>query len=377
NFFSKLAAHEEFEKIRILHYGDSQLEGDRITASIRSKLQGRFGGCGMGMCSPIPVYAQYSMKQEFSPNWERFSGFSQKNPDVTHKKYGPMIAFNRFTPLLDSTGTIPETTTTAWLHFYKSQHGYANTRKFKNVYVYYGNATEEVRVKVSSNGVVLAEELMPAGENLNVYSYKSPTYLDDISFEFEAYNSPDFYTVSFEDDKGVYVDNIAMRGSSGTVFSTTDYTLLSQSYRRLGADLFILQFGGNVVPYSKDRKSVMNFVRYFVSQIRTIRSMCPNVSILVVGPADMSVKIKDEYETYPILDTMITELRTAVLNNNCAYWDTYKAMGGYNSMIQWVNAEPALAGPDYTHFTPNGAQVVSNMLYNAIIYEYSNYLNRK
>ncbi len=376
-FFHKLSSHGEYEKIRILHYGDSQIEGDRITAYIRTKLQGRFGGFGVGMCSPVPVYAQYSMKQEFSENWIRCAGFGQKNPLVNHKKYGPMIAFNRFTPVHDSSWVKPETTTKAWLKFYKSSMGYSNTRQFKNVYVYYGNATEEVNVKVTSNGAVLAEERMPAGDGLNVYSYKSSTYLDEITLEFEAYDSPDFYTVSFEDDKGIYVDNIAMRGSSGTVFTTTDRSLLSQSYAKLGADLFILQFGGNAVPYTKDQKGVKNFVNYFVSQIKTIRSMCPNASILVVGPSDMSVKVKDDYETYPILDTMVNELKNASLRNNCAYWDIYKAMGGRNSMPQWVNADPPLAATDYTHFSPQGAHVISNMLYNAIIVEYSNYLERK
>ena len=377
NFFKKLSNHGEYEKIRILHYGDSQIEGDRITAFIRSKLQGRFGGNGMGMCSPVPIYAQYSMKQEFSENWTRYPGFGKRDPGVSHRKYGPMIAFYRFTPLRDSLWEKPEAPYTAWLKFCKSSMGYGNTRQFKNVYVYYGNATEEVNVKVTSKGAVLAEERMPASAGLNVYSYKSSTYMDEISFEFEAYDSPDFYAVSFEDDKGIYVDNIAMRGSGGTVFTTTDRGLLSQSYAKLGADLFILQFGGNAVPCAKDLKGVKAFVGRFVSQIKTVKSMCPNASILVVGPSDMSVKIKDEYETYPILDTMVNELRNASLQNGCAYWDIYKAMGGRNSMPQWVNADPPLAAPDYTHFSPQGAHIISNMLYNALIVEYSNYLQRK
>lgn len=377
NFFNKLSSHGEYEKIRVLHYGDSQIEGDRITANIRNKLQGRFGGFGVGMCSPTPVYAQYSMKQENSDNWIRFSGFGKRDPQITHKKYGPMIAFSRFTPVRDSLWERPEAPVVAWLKFYKSTLGYANTRQFKNVYVYYGNVTEEVKVKVTSNGAVLAEERMPAGEGLNVYSYKSSTYMDEITFEFEAYDSPDFYAVSFEDDKGIYVDNIAMRGSSGTVFATTDRSLLSQSYSRLGADLFILQFGGNAIPCIKDLKGAKAFVNHFASQLRVIKSMCPKASILVVGPSDMSVKIKDEYETYPMLDTVVTELRNVTLQNNCAYWDIYKAMGGHNSMPQWVNAEPALAAPDYTHFSPQGAYIISNMLYNALIVEYTNYLQRK
>ena len=36
------------ELIRILHYGDSQIEGDRITSYIRNELQKQFGGSGIG-----------------------------------------------------------------------------------------------------------------------------------------------------------------------------------------------------------------------------------------------------------------------------------------------------------------------------------------
>ncbi|UCH15358.1 MAG: hypothetical protein JSV22_05170, partial [Bacteroidales bacterium] len=32
--------------IRIMHYGDSQIEGDRMTSLIRNKLQNKFGGAG-------------------------------------------------------------------------------------------------------------------------------------------------------------------------------------------------------------------------------------------------------------------------------------------------------------------------------------------
>ena len=376
NFFRKLSNHGEYEKIRVLHYGDSQLEGDRITSYIRYKLQGRFGGCGVGMCSPVAIYAQYSMKQEASEGWIRCPGFGKRDPAVTHKRYGPMMAFNRFSPIRDSLWERPEEPYKAWLKFTKSSMGYSNTRNFKNVYIYYGNCSEEVNVTIKVGGEVVNEGRMPISEGLNVYAYKSSVYISDVTLEFESFDSPDFYCVSLEDDHGILVDNIAMRGCSGEVFTGTDRSLLSSSYEKLGADLFILQFGANAVPNTKDVKGASYFVNLFMSQVRTIRAMCPNASIMIVGPNDMSVKNKETYETYPMLDTMVSMLRDAAERNNCAFWDTYKAMGGRNSMPKWVEADPPLAAKDYTHFTPKGAQLISNMLYNAIIVEYINYLKR-
>ena len=43
------------QQIRVLHYGDSQIEGDRITDKLRQKLQAEFGGSGPGLISMMPV----------------------------------------------------------------------------------------------------------------------------------------------------------------------------------------------------------------------------------------------------------------------------------------------------------------------------------
>ena len=49
-FFSALRSlNDNPASIRVLHYGDSQIEGDRITDYLRLKLQGQFGGHGPGL----------------------------------------------------------------------------------------------------------------------------------------------------------------------------------------------------------------------------------------------------------------------------------------------------------------------------------------
>jgi len=375
-FFAKLSKLGKEGSLRIMHYGDSQIEGDRITGFIRYKLQGRFGGNGMGLCSPIALYSQFSIKQTDSQNWYRYNGFGYSEQYSPHKKYGPMIAYNRFAPVTDSTWKPSSTKYSAWLNFTKSDIGYANTSKYKKVSVYYGNCKTRVKITVKSGDLVLATDSLNSGDDLFVYTYNSSTYLDNIKFEFEGYDSPDFYGISFEDDKGIYVDNIALRGSSGTVFTTSDGGLLAKSFSYMGVDLFILQFGGNSVPYIEDKKSAEDFANYFYYQMAFLKNMVPDACFIVIGPSDMSVKIKDSYVTYPNLENIIKELKKATHKAGGVYWDMYKAMGGKNSMVSWVNASPQLAGTDFTHFTPYGTTVISNMFYNAFILEYTDYNER-
>jgi len=103
----------------------------------------------------------------------------------------------------------------------------------------------------------------------------------------------------------------------------------------------------------------------------------PDACFIVIGPSDMAYKEKDAYISYPNLENIINELKKATHRAGGIYWDLYKAMGGKNSMIAWVNANPPLAAPDFIHFTPQGAQIAANMLYSAIFLEYTNYKNQQ
>jgi hypothetical protein len=144
----------------------------------------------------------------------------------------------------------------------------------------------------------------------------------------------------------------------------------------MGVDLFILQFGGNSVPYIEDKKAAEQFANYFYYQMAFLKNVVPNACFIVIGPSDMSVKIKDSYVTYPNLENIINELRKATHKAGGVYWDMYKAMGGKNSMVAWVNSNPPMAGTDFVHFTPYGTTIVSQMFYNAFILEYTDYTER-
>ncbi|NJL12693.1 MAG: hypothetical protein HC913_06670 [Microscillaceae bacterium] len=98
------------------------------------------------------------------------------------------------------------------------------------------------------------------------------------------------------------------------------------------------------------------------------------MSVLVVGVSDMSYNTGNGYASYPNIEKIRNAQRKAAFRAGCAFWDLYEAMGGANSMPSWVFAKPvALASRDFTHFTAPGAQLVSEMLYNAILTEYDEY----
>ena len=361
------------QQIRILHYGDSQLEGDRMTSYIRNKLQKRFGGFGPGLLPALQPYDSYfSVIQTNTGNWERHTTFGKKDPLVEHNRYGVLAAFSRFAPLAsDSIPFHDSLLYHASVEFTESKVAYSAVRKFRVASILYGHSKRKVEVVFYVDGKEVLRDSLLADVDYHKLTYTSPIYINNLKIEFSGYDSPDIYAIDLSDVSGVETDNIGMRGSSGTFFTRMDYAHLSKMYNQLNVRMFIMQFGGNVMPYIKDTAAVESYGRWFYAQLARLKKMMPEAAIVVIGPSDMSHKEGENYVTYDYLPLVRDALKEATLKAGFSFWDMYSAMGGYNSMPSWVRAEPPLAGADYTHFTPRGAKLVANMFYNSLMIEYA------
>ncbi|MDP4684325.1 MAG: lipase, partial [Crocinitomicaceae bacterium] len=168
---------------------------------------------------------------------------------------------------------------------------------------------------------------------------------------------------------GVQVSNVAMRGSSGTIFGSMDQSLLSKMYSELNTELVIMQFGGNSIPALKDSSGVRNFARYFKGQLNTLHKLRPSAAIIVIGPSDMARPENGEFISYPLIPYLVQQMKKATTEANAGYWDLFNAMGGLNSMPAWV--EKGLAGKDYIHFSPKGASIASQLFFDAFAAEFA------
>ena len=168
-----------------------------------------------------------------------------------------------------------------------------------------------------------------------------------------------------------------MRGCSGTIFTSINSSQIKEYVRNDNVRMIILQFGGNSMPFRKTPKAISEYKASIEKQIRHLHSLAPNACILFIGPSDMSVNVKGRMVTYPHLPMMVDSLKAAANNAGAAYWDLYSAMGGEGSMVKWVKARPSLAGTDYVHFTPKGAEAMGNMLFESLMLYYDYYSWRK
>lgn len=371
-FFDALD-HANNQKVRIMHYGDSQIEADRITSYFRNQLQTKFGGYGVGLFSVIDVAPKGSVNLSCSENWKRYSGFGQKDPAVTHNKYGALISFCRYAPI-PTTSIISDTTHyTAWIKLMKPKTCLGRAKNYNQVNIFVTNTHTSINYKIDADGIIVKEGKINANTPFEVLKANFNSTPEVITISFEGKDSPNVLALSLEGNTGIVADNIALRGSSGTVFTQLDQTLLSNMYANLNPSLIILEFGGNVMPYIKDKKAAIEYGNWFQSHIYQLKKLNPNSAFIVIGPGDMSIKEGTEYVTYPNLEYVRDALKDASIYTGCMFWDMYEVMGGKNSMPKWVNAEPSLAASDYIHFSPLGAKKIAEEFYLKLMSMYNEY----
>ncbi|NNE55590.1 MAG: hypothetical protein HKN32_06190, partial [Flavobacteriales bacterium] len=88
DFFEDLEKLRKSGKMRVMHYGDSQIEGDRITGYLRNEMQKEFGGRGPGLVQAFEGIPTMAIDQEASDNWERKALYGRRDTTIKHKDYG-------------------------------------------------------------------------------------------------------------------------------------------------------------------------------------------------------------------------------------------------------------------------------------------------
>lgn len=356
--FFKLLDNASNKHVRIMHYGDSQLECDRISCDLRSRFQEQFGGMGVGLIPVQQTIATYTLSQTTSPSEvSRGLIYGAAENRVSHSRYGIM-------------GQVTRTGGTTKVKVSGLGKKYPTSAKFQRISVSARNGS----FSVSTADTVC--KLNNVGESKNsIYTVTLPKPVGKATITLSG--DAEVYGIMLDGTAGVSIDNIPMRGCSGTMFTGIDSSSLTPFFRNENVGLIILQYGGNSVPYIKSDKSIESYKNSIKEQIELFKQLAPKSKILFIGPADMATRQNGKMQTYPQMEKVVRALREAANESGVAFWDMYSAMGGRNSIVQWVKARPQLAGPDHIHFTPKGAKEISDILYNTfqLYYKFYRYRN--
>jgi hypothetical protein len=356
-FFKKAeAAREQYQIVRILYYGDSQIELDRFSNNLRPFFQQQFGGGGPGMVPLHQTIPNGAINQDYAGEYSCFTlwGELRKNKE---NDYGPLAKMFRINGNGYFTAMAP------------NRKGVVDRRdNYSNISLLINNlnGTFSAEITDKTNNAKYALHTDSAGIQLLDFSSNFSTQ----SFSIAMNGNANIYGVLIDDGFGVAVDNIAMRGANGLHFTSMHDSLICETFQLLNVGMIILQFGGNAVPGLSSEKSVEGYVAGIKSQIKYLQRVASNTPILFIGPSDMLSVVDGELTTYKHLPYLVDLLSAEIPKTGAAFWNMYKVMGGANSMRGWVHK--GWAGNDYVHFTTKGAQEIANVLTKTFetMYEY-------
>lgn len=348
NFFNALK-NSKSSQVRIAYYGDSAIEGDLISGDIRERLQKDFGGMGVGFLTITSqdITFRATTKHSFSNDWKTVSILTA-NPEKLP------IGISGFT-------SVPKNG--SWVK-YEATNKFNHTKGFTTVKVFYTDAKAS-SIKYSFNNGAEQTANLETGSGLKVLTLTSNSDAKSIKITATQDNQAAFFGVSLEKGNGVYVDNFPLRGNSGVSLRSITDNIFKDFGKMFKHDLVILQFGLNMVSTGE---SNMNWYENQMKKvIEYIKDVNPNVSILLLGVGDKSIKRGSNFITDPLVLTIIDAQKKIARDTKIAFWDILEAMGGRNSMDKWVNANPPLASKDYVHLTHEGSTKVAGLLTDAIL----------
>lgn len=346
NFIQKLIALKKTKKgkIRIAYLGDSMIEGDLVSQTLRKKLQEYFGGEGVGfvpITSPVAGF-RTSVKHSFSTKWKE-SSFRNRisvTPLYLSGKTFFSVGYN-------------------WMDATDNTYGKTTTLE---KYLLCGYRANSARVAVNSS----FNAIKPTNSFNRILLDKS--FNNKLKLEISDNLLP-LYGVSFESEDGVIIDNFSYRGSGGFEFVSIDTSFLKQVAKTQPYDLIIMQYGVNVLNHPNNN----NFNWYYkamLTSIQNLKACFSNTDFILISTADKSFRYSDGTHTAIGMDSLIATQEKIAFEMGMAFFNTYNSMGGYNSMVDWVNRNPRLAAKDYTHLNAKGAEVLGNGIYESLLFEY-------
>ncbi len=369
-FFNRLQNKLHQGPLHIFHFGDSQIEGDRITRTLRTSWQNRWGGYGLGYLAPKPLVAPASIVQSTSAGWIRHARYGRRDTTIKHNRYGLLAAFASHDESIASDQP-------PWIRLKPNSRASLSEQHVHSIKMLFGKSESSARLSCYLDSTfigtfeipadsVSSELTIPLSSNSGSVAFKS------IEFQFNG-PAPEIDAIGMFPDSGLVFHNVAMRGSSGTLFRQLDRAQFTHQLQSHDVGMVILQFGGNAVPYIADTAAVKRYGQWFASQIRLFQSLTPDAAIVIIGPSDMATKQGQYMATYPMLVPVRNALRQVALDENVLFWDVFEVMGGQGSMAAWVASDPQLASPDHVHFTRRGANKIASLLLQSLDAEWESW----
>ncbi len=347
---------------RALHYGDSTIAADGLAKTVRARLAARFGDAGPGFVSGA-----------FDPRWnERADVESKKSGEWTYKtilfggaggRYGlggivgilrPGASVKMSAVSAPKT-PVPQRKLEVW---YQAGEGYGT-------------------VWASADGAEVARQPATAAatEDRRIV-VDVPQGFTTLGLGATGGPVPVYGVVLETGEPGATWESLGVIGVGSKSFTTFAREHLGQQMVVREPDLVVVMLGGNEAGYPVllgDKGA--GYVPIFDGALKTILAGSNGASCLVVTPLDQGYLDEEtgEPRARPGMKNLVQRQREVAAANGCAFWSAWAAMGGEGASLRWASAA-GLGTGDLVHLTGRGLEVIGDLLADAILADYDQWL---
>ncbi|MFR9166650.1 MAG: LysM peptidoglycan-binding domain-containing protein [Dysgonomonas sp.] len=417
SFFDKLYDLERNKtgKINIVHIGDSHIQADFLTNTIRQSLQKYFGNAGYGFTFPYSIAKTNGTKiisYDTNAEWESArNAVSNSSADIGLS--GIRLGTESDNFYIKLTANQPyQFNTIKILHPSKDpmynmalniqSDDVNNTIKQEKSYTYHTVKKGETLYRISSKYNVSVDRIkkenrlrnntIRLGQKIKI-PRKTITYQpeifakDTLSLENQpycsSYHQPDslnqvYIMPNGKHDRYALNGFILENGNLGITYHTigvngakvSDFNgcpLFFAQFSLLNADLVILSFGTNE---SFGKISEDTFLSELSIMINKIRQTNSSVKIIITTPPPSLLRKRQP-------NTLAEKYSESLMNNKKhTVWDMFSAMGG-NGAIKQGGEWADLIARDKVHYSKEGYQLQGNLFLEDFYKTYNNYIKEK
>jgi lysophospholipase L1-like esterase len=344
-------------KINIVHIGDSHIQADFLTDVVRKNFQRDFGNAGRGLIVPGRVAGTnepMNIRTSSSQSWlsKRCVYPSQPLPigvggiTLSTTEPGATINIRMTDPLIDYS--------------------------FNTVTLFYQKDITSFNfsfLDTTAQQLAMIEPL--SGDPFVNYSRITLPYSTrQIALQTIQPSSSQkqgtIFGVSLENGQdGILYHAIGVNGAKYEHYNAAMY--FAKQTQALNPDLFIISLGTNEsIGYPYIDK---NFYNHIDKLIQSLSEYNPQAQFILVTPPDA---FRRKIKPNPGIQTIREQIIRYAVENGLAFWDMYKVNGGKNSAVEWKMQ--GLLRPDGVHFSKDGYIYQGNLLYQAIMKSYNQYV---
>ncbi|MCH2198773.1 MAG: GDSL-type esterase/lipase family protein [Flavobacteriales bacterium] len=203
------------------------------------------------------------------------------------------------------------------------------------------------------------------------YEWIFPAPVDTLKWSFTADS-----LASYVEVQGVYMGNskgaityneIGVNGASTRSYLRCDF--MPEQLQTLPPDLVFFGIGINDAHVPSSQFSKADFIQRYDTLVSYMKSVNPEVAIVFLTNNDSFYRKRYANKNGKVVQEAMYELAE---KHQAAVWDLFEIMGGFRSIEAWDRT--GLAKNDKIHFTRDGYYLQAELMYEAIITDFSDWM---